>query len=152
MLQDFRTKLGHEIFGVRATALIIKNGQIYLTKNEEGHYYSIGGAIQVGKKTQDAVKREVEEEIGIDCQVNQLAFVVENQFQQGETQFHNIEFHYLVTPFGEPPSSMMEGERQQECQWVDLNHLSEIDLVPAFLKEELPQWDGQMRHIVSKYS
>ena len=75
--QDFRTKVENTVFGVRATALILQNGKLLVTK-DEGKYYTIGGAIQVNERTEDAVVREVKEELGVKAQAGQLAFVVEN--------------------------------------------------------------------------
>ena len=56
--QDFRTKVDNTVFGVRATALILQNRKLLVTK-DKGKYYTIGGAIQVNEKTEDAVVREV---------------------------------------------------------------------------------------------
>ena len=126
--QDFRTKVGNTVFGVRATALILKNRKLLVTK-DKGKYYTIGGAIQVNEKTEDAVVREVREELGVKAQAGQLAFVVENRFEQAGVHFHNIEFHYLV--------DLLE----------ELDKLEDYQLVPSFLKTALPDWDGQLRHI-----
>ena len=79
--QDFRTKVGNTVFGVRATALILQRRKLLVTK-EKGKYYTIGGAIQVNESTEDAVVREVREELGVKAQAGQLAFVVENRFEQ----------------------------------------------------------------------
>ena len=68
-------------FGVRATALILQNRKLLVTK-DKGKYYTIGGAIQVNESTEDAVVREVREELGVKAQAGQLAFVVENRFEQ----------------------------------------------------------------------
>ena len=146
-MQDFRTRVDNQVFGVRASALIIRDNQILLTKDGQGFYYTIGGAIAVNEATHDAVVREVYEELGITVTVDRLAFVVENQFVQDDIQFHNIEFHYVVTPLEEPPLEMIEGHIQQACEWVGLDNLSDINLVPLFLKDILPQWDGQLKHI-----
>lgn len=62
---DFRTRVDNQIFGVRASALIIKDGKIFLTKDAKGCYYTIGGAIAVNETAQDAVVREVKEELGL---------------------------------------------------------------------------------------
>ncbi|VNL34236.1 mutT/nudix family protein [Streptococcus pneumoniae] len=42
--QDFRTKVDNTVFGVRATALILQNRKLLVTK-DKGKYYTIGGAI-----------------------------------------------------------------------------------------------------------
>ena len=79
--QDFRIKVGNTVFGVRATALILQNSKLLVTK-DKGKYYTIGGAIQVNERTEDAVVREVREELGVKAQAGQLAFVVENHLNK----------------------------------------------------------------------
>lgn len=144
--QDFRTKVGNTVFGVRATALIVKDNRLLVVEDEDG-FYTIGGAIQVDEATEDAVVREVREELGVKSQVGELAFVVENRFEQDGVSYHNIEFHYLVDLLEDAPLTMQEDEKTQPCEWIDLDKLQNIQLVPAFLKTALPDWDGQLRHI-----
>ena len=144
--QDFRTKAGNTVFGVRATALIVQNRKLLVTE-DKSKYYTIGGAIQVNERTEDAVVREVREELGVKAEVRQLAFVVENRFEQDGVSYHNIELHYLVDLLEDAPLTMQEGEKTQPCEWIDLDKLEYFQLVPAFLKTALPDWDGQLIHI-----
>ena len=144
--QDFRTKVGKTVFGVRATALIVQNNQLLVTK-EDDYFYTIGGAIQVNERTEEAVVREVKEELGVKAQAGKRAFVVENRFEQDGVSYHNIEFHYLVDLLEAAPLTMQEDEKTQPCEWFDLDKLKGINLVPSFLKTALPDWDGQLRHI-----
>ncbi len=146
---DFKTRIDNQIFGVRATALIIKDGKIFLTKDSKGRYYTIGGVVTVNETAQDAVVREVREELGVDSRVNQLAFVVENQFTHEDIDFHNIEFHFIVDPIGEMPKEMIEESLKQACEWIDVDKLVNLDVVPAFLAQELPNWNGQVKHIMN---
>ena len=144
--QDFRTKVGNTVFGVRATALILQNHKLLVTKDKD-QYYTIGGAIQVNERTEEAVVREVREELGVKAQAGQLAFVVENHFEEDGVYYHNIEFHYLVDLLEDAPLIMQEDEKMQPCEWIDLDKLEDIQLVPAFLKTVLADWDGRLRHI-----
>ena len=144
--QDFRTKLNQMVFGVRATALIVKDNRLLVVEDEDG-FYTIGGAIQVDEATEDAVVREVKEELGVASRAVQLAFIVENRFEQTGVHYHNIEFHYLVDLLEDAPLTMQEDEKTQPCEWIDLDKLEDFQLVPAFLKTALPNWDGQLRHI-----
>ena len=144
--QDFRTKEGNTVFGVRATALILQNRKLLATKDKD-KYYTIGGAIQVNERTEDAVVREVREELGVKAQAGQLAFVVENRFEEDGVHYHNIEFHYLVDLLEDAPLTMQEDEKTQPCEWIALDNLEDIQLVPAFLKTALPTWNGRLRHI-----
>ena len=144
--QDFRTKIGSTVFGVRATALIVKDNRLLVVEDEDG-CYTIGGAIQVNETTEDAVVREVKEELGVASKAVQLAFIVENRFEQAEVHYHNIEFHYLVDLLEDAPLTMQEDAKPLPCRWLALNDLHTINLKPAFLKTTLPNWDGQLRHI-----
>ena len=144
--KDFRTKIDSTVFGVRATALIVEEGKLLVVEDEDG-FYTIGGAIQVGERTEEAVIREVKEELGVKAQAGQLAFVVENRFEQAGVHFHNIEFHYLVDLLEDAPLTMQEDARQLPCRWIALNQLHTVPLKPGFLKIVLPEWDGQLRHI-----
>ena len=144
--QDFRTKIGSTVFGVRATALIVKDNRLFVIEDEDG-CYTIGGAIQVNETTEDAVVREVKEELGVASRAVQLAFIVENRFEQAEVHYHNIEFHYLVDLLEDAPLTMQEDAKPLPCRWLALDDLHTVNLKPSFLKTALPDWDGQLRHI-----
>ena len=144
--QDFRTKLNQMVFGVRATALIVKDNRLLVVEDEDG-FYTIGGAIQVDEATEDAVVREIKEELGVASIAVQLAFIVENRFEQAGVHYHNIEFHYLVDLLEDAPLVMQEDTKSLPCRWLALEDLSTVDLKPAFLKTALSDWDGQLRHI-----
>lgn len=47
------------------------------------------------------------------------------------------------------PDEMIEGKLKQTCEWIDVDKLVNLDVVPAFLAEELPNWDGQIKHIMN---
>ena len=144
--QDFRTKIGSTVFGVRATALIVKDNRLFVIEDEDG-CYTIGGAIQVNETTEDAVVREVKEELGVTSKAGPLAFVVENHFEQAGIHYHNIEFHYLVDLLEEAPLVMQEETKSLPCRWIPLNQLHTFPLKPSFLRTALPGWDGQLQHI-----
>ena len=144
--QDFRTKLNQMVFGVRATALIVKDNRLLVVEDQDG-FYTIGGAIQVDEATEDAVVREVKEELGVASRAIQLAFIVENRFEQAGVHYHNIEFHYLVDLLEDAPLTMQEDAKPLPCRWIALDDLHTVDLKPAFLKSSLPEWDGKLRHI-----
>ena len=144
--QYFRTKSNQTVFGVRATALIVKDNRLLVVEDEDG-FYTIGGAIQVDEATEDAVVREVKEELGVASKAVQLAFIVENRFEQAGIHYHNIEFHYLVDLLEDAPLTMQEDAKPLPCRWLALDDLYTVNLKPAFLKTTLPNWDGQLRHI-----
>ncbi|MBM7635824.1 NUDIX hydrolase [Streptococcus saliviloxodontae] len=147
---DFRTKVDNQVYGVRVSALMIRDGQIYLVKSPKEGYYLLGGAILVNETTEEAIKREIKEEVGISIEVEKLAFIVENHFTLEETSYHQVEFHYLVQPLGEPRTEIIEGGEARSCEWVPLDQLGSLDLNPSFLKKALHQLDTPLTHVTNK--
>lgn len=148
-MNDFRVKIGDTRCGVRATALIVNNRCLLVTRDDRGVYYTIGGGVAVNEISSDSLQREVKEEVGGDIKSSQLAFIVENFFTHNEDNFHNVEFHYLVELANNPQMRMNENGTIQQCEWVDFDHLAEIDLRPSFLKDKLPKWQ-QLEHIINE--
>ncbi|HEM3442759.1 TPA: NUDIX hydrolase [Streptococcus suis] len=146
---DFRTRHDNQIFGVRATGLVVQDEKLYLVKSPEGKYYTLGGAIQLGETTEEAVLREMQEEIGIEVELGPLAFIVENQFTLQEKSYHQIEFLYIVTPLSDPVTYLEEGDSIRQCEWIAFTDLKNLDLNPAFLKTELVVWKGQLQHFIN---
>ena len=110
-----------------------KDNRLLVVEDEDG-FYTIGGAIQVDEATEDAVVREVKEELGVASRAVQLAFIVENRFEQAEVHYHNIEFHYLVDLLEDAPLTMQEDAKPLPCRWLALDDLHTVNLKPAFLK------------------
>lgn len=66
-------KPGIDFIGVSAGAMIFNNrGEIFLSKrsknttNEKGHWETPGGRVEFGESLENAVKREIKEEYGVD--------------------------------------------------------------------------------------
>ncbi|MFX3808021.1 NUDIX hydrolase, partial [Streptococcus suis] len=72
-----------------------------------------------------------------------------NQFKHEGIDFKNIEFHFIVEPIGEIPKEMIEGKLKQPCDWNALDNLVNLDVVPAFLTQQLPNSRGQVKHIMN---
>lgn len=70
-------------FRCRAAAIIIEDDCVLFAGNElEDYYYSIGGGVHMGEKAEDAVIREVFEETGVRYDIDRLAVIHENFFNE----------------------------------------------------------------------
>lgn len=142
---DFRMKTDCYRYGVRVCAIILKNQQL-LTYKVDTQNHLVGGAIKVGESSCRAMLREVKEELGLEALIKDLMFIVENRFtHQGELH-HNIEFYYRVEILGEAPQNTLDAHAF-ECEWLPLERLTEYDVRPKFLKQDLVKWDGNIRHL-----
>ena len=142
---DFRVIGDTYRYGVRVTAIVVRDGKLLAYKVEDQNHL-VGGAILVGEASRKAVAREVKEELGVDCEVEELMFVVENRFDYKGELHHMIEFHYKVTLLGEVPSHTLD-EGKYECEWIDLQRLNEYDIRPQYLIKELPLWKSGIKQI-----
>ena len=60
MAEDISYTNGHQRFRYRAAAIIIEEGAIcFMSSPSEDYHYSVGGAVQFGETTEEAVLREV---------------------------------------------------------------------------------------------
>ena len=99
-----------------------KDNRLLVVEDEDGFIQS-EVLFKVDEATGDAVVREVKEELGVASRAVQLAFIVENRFEQAEVHYHNIEFHYLVDLLEDAPLTMQEDAKPLPCRWLALDDL-----------------------------
>ncbi len=121
-------KPGVDYIGVSVGALILnKKGEIFLTKrglqatNERGMWEIPGGKVRFGETLQDAVKREMKEEYGVDL-------ILAYQFPAQDHLIPRERQHWVPTCFvarvrvGQAPV-IREPEKCTEIGWFSLEHL-----------------------------
>ena len=96
----FNTELGN--FNFRVGIIITDGRRVLMAKNpndKREYYYSVGGRVKFGESLEDAVKRELMEETGIDCEIDRLACIHENFFTDDDgVPFHEISCFFTVKP------------------------------------------------------
>lgn len=119
---------GIDYIGVSVGAMIFnKSGEIFLAKrgiqakNEQGHWESPGGSVEFGESLEDAVKREIFEEYGIDVELVE-------QYPAADHIIPNENQHWVATTFiakikdGQKPK-IMEPEKCDAIGWYSLDQL-----------------------------
>ncbi|MBR9919265.1 MAG: NUDIX domain-containing protein [Bacteroidetes bacterium] len=144
---------------VGAKAIIIQEGQILLTKNQDsrGIYYMLpGGGQENGERIDEALRRECMEEAGIQVHVKELAFVRDyiarnHQIPDGTPDhFHQIEliFYCEILPGEEAGNGTDIDDRQIGVEWIAVNKLEDEKVYPVGL---LPYLTGANKTPVSIY-
>lgn len=150
-IKDFRVISENMTYGVRAAALIMKDNRLLCLYHAKKNLYVVpGGAIGVGESTEEAVRREVQEELGVEIIIENLSFVAENYFKHEERDFHNIEFYYSCHLAKEYSNDDFIGDTGLEVVWLPLDDLKTYHLRPVFLKDyDLSQIDNLL-HLVNR--
>lgn len=144
-------------FRYRAGAIIIEDDCVLFAGNEhEDYFYSIGGGVHMGEKAEDAVVREVFEETGVHYEIDHLAVIHENFFNENrgtlkELNCHEISFYFRMKQRGTKElhsNSYIYGVKE-EMHWIPIKDLDKYKAFPSFLKEYLSKEHSGIEHIIT---
>lgn len=111
-----------------AAGIVLRGGQIFLTKraadvHQGGKWEFPGGKVEAGESAEQALSRELNEEIGITVSGVQSYLTIEHQYVEKKV----ILDFYLVEHFSGEPG----GCEGQQFNWFLLNELSGLDFPEA---------------------
>lgn len=144
-------------FRYRAAAIIIENDCVLFVGNErEDYFYSVGGGVQMGETAESAVVREVYEETGVRYEVDRLAVIHENFFNDNKGTLkglncHEICFYYLMKPRGTQDlhsDSYTHGVKEV-MHWIPIKDIEKYKAFPSFLKDYLSSDISGIKHIIT---
>lgn len=143
---DVSFKLGSKKFNYRVCAMMISDSKILAMHDERSPYYYLpGGRVQIGETVEDAVIREVEEELSITPKIvcplwlNQAFFTedVDN------LHYHELCIYFLMdiadTNLLERGQefTVREGHHTHIFEWLEFNRLKDEYFYPLFLKKDI---------------
>ncbi len=112
-------------------AIIFRGDEVLLIRRGTapalGKWSIPGGLVELGESLEDAVRREILEEVALDVKVLDLVAVLDRVIKDQEGR---IEYHYILHDFlcestqGEP----LPATDAEECTFVRLDRLSSYDL------------------------
>lgn len=153
MAEDISYTNGHQRFRYRAAAIIIEEGAIcFMSSPSEDYHYSVGGAVQFGETTEEAVLREVIEETGQQYEIDRLVCFHENFFSNSNgvlrgLDCHEICLYYLMKPKGKQFQGQIEDET---LHWIPIQELENHRVFPTFIPQILKGLDMGIQHIITK--
>lgn len=152
----YKTDEGHFYF--RAVALILSGDKLLIARDEHAEYFYLpGGKVRLNESTQDAIKRELSEELNIQAEIGRLVWVTENFFLEDVSQerYHEIAFYYLAdiskTDLLKRGVSftMMEDGYPFYFEWVAIDQVKDLYIYPDFLKNRITHLPDTTEHIIN---
>ena len=133
------------MFNFRTAAIIVQNGKLLVTKDDSTeHYYLPGGRVTMREKAEDALTRELKEELGVTVVPERAVWIAQSFFTPtGKKQrYHELCTYFTVDASG--TDLITRGDRfdspnepSVHFAWFPFDELPYIDLRPAFLKTEV---------------
>ena len=113
-----------------------------------------GGRVEMLEGTEDAIIREIKEELGTEVKAERLVAITESFFNMKDTTYHELGFNYLLKV---PKDSKIleiknefagiEGERYR-YRWFDREMLRQLPIRPNYIIPVLQDLPKDIIHII----
>jgi len=143
-------------FNYRVAGIAIDEDRVLLHRAEIDDFWSLpGGRVELLEPSVDALKREMQEELGAEIHVERLLWIAECFFEHGGKTYHELAFYFLMTfpnashlyEKSEPFTGDEEGIKLI-FEWFQLDELEEVRLYPTFLRRALNSIPEVTEHIL----
>lgn len=143
---DISFKIGNEKFNYRVCGMIISDDKILAMRNERLPYYCLpGGRVAIGETAENAVVREVREELGITPKIVRPVWLNQAFFTEDvdNLHYHELCIYFLmdITDTGllsrGKRFTTNEGDRIHTFEWLEFARLNDEYFYPVFLKKDI---------------
>lgn len=116
---------------VAVGAIIYHQDRIVLIRRDKepskGRWTFPGGAVELGESLEEAVRREVLEETGLDVEIGEVAAVVEHvdRDETGQVRYHYVIVDYNARPAG---GMLQAGSDVSDALWASLADLDGLEM------------------------
>ncbi len=133
-------------FNYRVCALLIHKDRVLAMKDARSPYYYLpGGRVKFGETAEEAITRELREELGVECAISRPLWLNQGFFEEdvSHERFHELCLYFLVDFSGTDlpgRGDCFEGREKHHRQrftWLPFDRLEKEYLYPVFLKKEI---------------
>lgn len=140
---------------------LLKHGDKYLfVKMNQNKFFCLpGGHVELGENTEQAVLREMEEELGFKVKITRFLGEVQNLFDRKENFFiHELGFYYEVEAENESELNTEDYNRIEndkgfmqdlKFKWMTVEEIRQNDIRPEFTLDLIKSTEPQ--HLIYDY-
>lgn len=139
---DLSIQLENTVLYIRVAGLLKTSRGFLFEKSPKGYIYTIGGKVKLNESSEEAMKREIMEEVGMEVKKMNLRSVLENFYTTEKEKVHEICFVYEIDEEfnGVIPSEFIE---------VSMDDINEHDVKPIQIIDIVKSEKG-FKHIIVK--
>ena len=133
-------------FNYRACAMIISENRILAMHDERSPYFYLpGGRVKMGETAEQAVVREIWEELGVNLKIVRPLWLNQAFFTEevDGIRYHELCIYFLMdssnTDLSERGGSFIqvEGKHTHTFEWLEFERLKNEYFYPIFLKKQI---------------
>ena len=143
---DISFKVDNEKFNYRVCAVIISDNKILAMHDERSPYFYLpGGRVEMGETAENAVIREVREELGITPKIVRPLWLNQAFFKEDvdKLDYHELCIYFLMDisdtdllSKGEK-FTLKERHHTHDFEWLEFERLKDEYFYPLFLKKDI---------------
>ena len=143
---DISFNLDNRKFNYRVCAMIISENKILAMRDEHSPYFYLpGGRVKIGETAEQAMIREMREELGVTPKIARPLWLNQAFFTEdvADIRFHELCVYFLMdiadTDLSERGNSFIqtEGKQIHTFEWLAFDRLNDEYFYPTFLKNEI---------------
>ncbi|HSP54469.1 MAG TPA: NUDIX domain-containing protein [Dehalococcoidia bacterium] len=149
----------HGQFNYRVAAVITRGPDVLLQVIGGQDFWCLpGGRVDFGESAEEAMRREIIEELGVEPRIERPLWFVENLYGQKPARYHEASLYYLASlPDSCPELQATAPWKTAELdgtpllnQWHSVAGLESLNLLPSFLRTAVRDLPSTLEYVLHR--